>query len=716
MSKRPLLAVGLFAFLTALLSTKLSMTAVTVLCVIASFVLIGAMIFRRYRFAKPMAFAAVGVILVGTVFVVKLCTVVYPQTAYDGSRVTLTTRVIEETSSKGVYLVETVAGELEDGIRMTMPLFNENLDPRPGDLLSGEMTLTARDDSYARARNAYLTAMTEHVTWTDGSDTLSSSTKLLYSWRSYIHELWYRHLPFDSAAVCDAITIGNRSCLSDELHYEYRVAGIYHMLCVSGMHLSVLSGVLLWVLRNLFRLRDRTAAVITMVGVVLFAALCGFSASVTRSMVMMLIVLASMLFRRRADGLNSLGLSAALLLLCDPFAVYDLGFLLTFASTFGILMILPAWDREITDRLAVRFPKATVIVRPLSMAVGVSVSAVLCVQPIVSLYFGTFSTWFLVGNLLCSAAATVLMVMCMAAVLFSLVWIPATEVLTAACDLLCRYMTACADMITAWPMAVLPADGTAVIVWQFLLPAVIMLAYHFRRMIGAVTAVAVMVIVFAGVYVTNAFLSRDTVTIIPVPADNTAVIIEAPDSIGLIFEGDGESLTASAQQIRAMGHDDLDWLIWLGHGGAQVTDTSGMTLPIAHLMTVDETHTYLSLPDAKTVTALEKECTVSIGESRCINRTRGWFELVCGDTVVMIADEFSDAADLTERQRRAQAVVLSEYVPYNAHLLDSENTVVFCKYAFREDWKTNFEQPFYFAAEVSKMTTDGNGEIVLQTE
>lgn len=712
MRKRPLLAMGLFSFFMALAAKYIPSLAVALMLAVSAFALVGAICLRNEKWAKPMAFAAAGIVLVGMSFLVKMNTDVLSQTAYDGRCVNVTMRVLEATSSRGTYLVEVLAGDVEEGVRMTLPLLNDNIAPKAGDLLSGDVVLSARTDDYAKANDAYLRADAQALSWEDGAHTLSKPTAMLYKWRDYIHDLWYRHMSFDSGAVCDAITFGNRSLLEDTIADSFRVSGIYHMLCVSGMHLSILVGVIWRFFRRGCCLRPRTTAILSMAAVVLFAALCGFSSSVNRAVVMVFIMLASTMFRRRADGLNSLGLAAGVLLLFDPFAVCDLGFVLTFVSTLGILLVLPVWERAVTARVRAKCPHVSAVVCPLVTAVGVSVSAMLFVQPILSLYFGTFSLYFLVGNLLCGMVSTVLLVLCLLSILISLAMPNVAHILLTWCDAICRWMIACSEVIAALPFSSVSSDRPFLLVWQFALPVMVVVLYRLRRVRVTVTACGAAVALFAVIVTGNRLLSQNTLTIRTVSADNTAVVVEAPDSIGILFEGNGEDLSESVRMVREMGHDRIDWMIWLEHGGTHCVDTSGMILPVTNLMTVDAPETYVELPKADTVTALSRECTVSFGADGIVERIKGWFVLTYRGTTVAIADEFSDAADLLPYH--ADAVLLSEYVPYHPEWLEATHTVVFCQYAYREYWETTFLSDFYYASQVNELTTEGNGEIDLR--
>ncbi len=161
-------------------------------------------------------------------------------------------------------------------------------------------------------------------------------------------------LPLRLSSVAAAMAVGDKSALSQSTQTAYRMAGLSHLLVVSGLHLSVLCGGVYWLCGRLLKNR-RVAAALGMLATFLFMAFTGLTPSIIRSGVVFLLVLAAPLFGRRADIYTSLGLAALLLLLQNPFAAADAGLQLSFAATLGAVQgsaLAARWRRSTREKAA----------------------------------------------------------------------------------------------------------------------------------------------------------------------------------------------------------------------------------------------------------------------------------------------------------------------------------------------------------------------------
>ena len=187
----------------------------------------------------------------------------------------------------------------------------------------------------------------------------------------------------NTAGLLTALLTGDRSGLSSELKRDFRTLGISHLLAVSGMHLSILFALFEFILLHL-RAGLRLRSVLLLLFVAGFMALCGFSPSVTRAGVMLIIFLAARLFSQKADPFTSLFLSGALIVLFSPFSVVNVSFLLSFFATFGILI---ANARLFGGRRG----GAPGFFKRLLYMIGVSLAAQIAVLPIAALSFDSLS-------------------------------------------------------------------------------------------------------------------------------------------------------------------------------------------------------------------------------------------------------------------------------------------------------------------------------------
>ena len=153
-------------------------------------------------------------------------------------------------------------------------------------------------------------------------------------------------LPPLQAGLLKALVLGDRSGLTPEMNQAFLASGTYHILAISGLNVSLLAGALFGLLRVL-RASPRVAALLAAALVTGYAGLAGAGASVVRAAVMADAFLLAVVLDRRADLLNSLALSALLLLWWNPRYLADVGFQLTFLATLGIVLVVPRCDRAL---------------------------------------------------------------------------------------------------------------------------------------------------------------------------------------------------------------------------------------------------------------------------------------------------------------------------------------------------------------------------------
>jgi len=144
-------------------------------------------------------------------------------------------------------------------------------------------------------------------------------------------------------AVAIALLIGEEMRISDEVMNAYSATGTLHVLSVSGMHVGLLFYLLGWVLKPLHIFKpSRGLYYILMVLMIWFYAfMAGAVPSVVRSSAMFTIALLATLLKRDSGGMSILMSSIFLLLLFNPYSVFEPGLQLSFFAVFGILWLQP---------------------------------------------------------------------------------------------------------------------------------------------------------------------------------------------------------------------------------------------------------------------------------------------------------------------------------------------------------------------------------------
>lgn len=191
----------------------------------------------------------------------------------------------------------------------------------------------------------------------------------------------------EALPILSAMTLGDKSGLSRETKNVFAVAGVGHLLALSGMHLGILYGFLMVCFGG--RRNGFVGQSIALSAIWCYVFFVGMPFSVVRSAIMCTVYGLVSLLNRDKVSLNVLALSAFLILISFPLSLWDVGFQLSFMSVLGILLV---------SSLNVRFSSIGIL-QYLCSALLVSFMAQLMVLPLVMHYFGRFPVYFLLTNL-----------------------------------------------------------------------------------------------------------------------------------------------------------------------------------------------------------------------------------------------------------------------------------------------------------------------------
>ncbi|MBR2465767.1 MAG: ComEC/Rec2 family competence protein [Clostridia bacterium] len=169
----------------------------------------------------------------------------------------------------------------------------------------------------------------------------------------------------DAGSLFAAVFMGQRSYLSPRLSLDFGRIGISHILALSGMHLAILAIGLTKIL-SLFGISKKPRTVIIIFLIVFYMALTGFSVSVVRAGIMLIISSLLYLFASAKDLPTNLAISVFLICLITPYAVFDISLWLSAFATFGIVAM--------TDIASQKLRKKNVFIKLLS-TVGASFAA-----------------------------------------------------------------------------------------------------------------------------------------------------------------------------------------------------------------------------------------------------------------------------------------------------------------------------------------------------
>jgi competence protein ComEC len=237
-----------------------------------------------------------------------------------------------------------------------------------------------------------------------------------------------------------ALLFGEKTELSKEISTNYTQAGIIHVLAISGLHIALIYGIILWLTKPLLRVKKGKLYIflISLWILWLYAILAGFSASIVRAAVMFSVVALAKILNRQANIYNSLAVSALLLLVYNPNYLFDVGFQLSFAAVLSIVIFQPLVRKF-------SYSKHLVILKIKELLL-ISLVAQIGVLPLILYYFGQFPLLFLLANLIAIPLSSIILILGLALIPFNFLF----PKLAVYLSILINFLIELMNSFTAW--------------------------------------------------------------------------------------------------------------------------------------------------------------------------------------------------------------------------------------------------------------------------
>ena len=169
----------------------------------------------------------------------------------------------------------------------------------------------------------------------------------LFSVKENTKRVYFAYMDESEAGTLSAMVLGDKTGLDADVKDLYQAAGISHVLSLSGLHIAAVGMCLFTILRysglGLFGASMISSAVMTMYGI-----MTGFSTSTIRALIMFILAVIAKAIGRTYDLMSGMCLASILIIVENPYYIFDSGFLLSVLSVSGISLIYPIL-LDITD-------------------------------------------------------------------------------------------------------------------------------------------------------------------------------------------------------------------------------------------------------------------------------------------------------------------------------------------------------------------------------
>lgn len=305
--------------------------------------------------------------------------------------------------------------------------------------------------------------------------------------------------PEDVQPFAKALMLGDTDDLDYQTDTAFKVSGIRHIVAVSGLHVALLYGIISAVTGKNTLIGFLSCSIV----LALFAAVAGFTPSVCRACIVMILMMLADLLQMEYDPGTELAFAALILMAVNPFIVRSVGFQLSVGSVCGILLfstrmqswLLDAWKCRKGKSLRNRFLRFVVF------SVSVTIGAMVLTVPLSLYYFGTVCILCVLTNLIVLWLIAYIFFGVLFATAAGFVSSGAGTIIAGFVAVPMRFALSVANLISRIPYASLYKQNQWVCIWVILCYAALgyfLLFRRHRRILCSICAASLAVAVILG--------------------------------------------------------------------------------------------------------------------------------------------------------------------------------------------------------------------------
>lgn len=575
--KRPMTLVG-FTYLAALVAaTYFDNKISNILSVVLIILFICSLIIKPIRIKKvlPIAFltASIAFAMYGIFTIVK----VNPIEQLNDKDIVVSGKICGlpyKSYNRYYYVIETDKIDF-DGVNQKMKLrvsTSKALDADLYDRITGKVHMFLPIDNGGFSSKSYYASKGIHMLsylyeYEDVKIEPQQNKPIYYYFlksRENLIESIRNLLPKEQASVAVGVLLGDKYLLDEDIKADFKNIGISHLLAVSGLHTSVVAAIVVTLLK-MTKLSKRWVNIFTCISIICFMAITGFSASVMRAGIMLIVFYLGSLFYQKADSLNSLGIATFILTLFNPFSAGDLGLLLSVSATLGILLFENYFEEKI-NKFGEKLKYGSQLIKKISGIISVTICATIATLPIIMLSFGKISLVSIIANILIVTPTMVMMIFILiSAILYLITPIRFIAMPFALISgILINYITWCADLLAKIPFAAVSTKQPMILFWLgatcILIAVALVLCEKYNML--RLSAILSTIILFVGI-LSYQITDRNTTHLAFLDTGNgcSAVISKNGRASVLSCGGDNIKFSKLQNYLSSQNINKLDYLL-----------------------------------------------------------------------------------------------------------------------------------------------------------
>ena len=295
----------------------------------------------------------------------------------------------------------------------------------------------------------------------------------VYSLRNRLSQTLAEVLPEPQASLAQGITLGIRGNIPSSLRTDFSHTGTAHLLAISGLHLTIVAGILLSIGMWLFGRKHYTYIWLALGIIWLYALLTGMHPPVVRGAIMASIFLTAELLGRQRSAFTALAFAAAIMIGISPQILWTASFQMSFVAMAGLIFLAPpfrAIGRKAVSATLGEDGAVVSIANIVTDSFSVTLGAIIAVWPLVAHYFGIVSLVAPLATLLALPALPGIIITGALAGSLGLIILPIAQVIAWLAWLFLSYMLLVVNVFAALPLSSIELSSVdTILIWVYYL-------------------------------------------------------------------------------------------------------------------------------------------------------------------------------------------------------------------------------------------------------
>lgn len=408
--------------------------------------------------------------------------------------------------------------------------------------------------------NVLISASDTKIKYNNSMGILRISNDIRYAIEQKLDEKF----DFDTSSFVKALVLGDKSDFDYEFEADVSKAGISHILAVSGMHVGFLASLCMLVFGK------RNGGIFAGIFVTMFLFIVGPSPSILRAVIMQYMIIIAWFIKRENSSKVSVWVAFVLLIMFEPYVMFDVGFILSFMSAISIIYLYePVYNAiKCKNEFINKFIYS-------SLAISVAVTGTTTFA--LFYYFGYISTVMVISNILIIPIVAVLFPLCIiyifAILLPSGILFPFTKII----QFLVLIIREIIQYIAKFKYAIVDINLLQLVV-LFVLIAICVVCFKFNKCKKIAILSSLVIFTATGIYASYANYNQFKITVFSV-GDGQCILVTYKDEVNLIDCASNEYYTASSlvnSYMYKYAYDNIDNLIITSIDNTHLSDISSL--------------------------------------------------------------------------------------------------------------------------------------------